>query len=62
MGNSKSQNQVRHCLFPIQNAFFFIEVSACTALSETVAADTPDAWIQGSVAESLDRPHIHLLP
>ena len=40
----------------------FIEVSACTTLSETVAADTPDAWILGSVAESLDRPHIHLLP
>ncbi len=27
-----------------------------------MAADTPDAWILGSVAGSLDRPHIHLLP
>ena len=45
-----------------QVSSFFIEVSACATLSETVAADTPDAWILGSVAESLDRPHIHLLP
>lgn len=27
-----------------------------------MTADTLDARILGSVAESLDRPHIHLLP
>ncbi len=35
---------------------------ACTTLSEAVTADTQGAWILGSVAGSLDRPHIHLLP
>jgi hypothetical protein len=34
--------------------FFFIEVSACTTLSKAMTADTPDAWILGSVVESLD--------
>ena len=36
--------------------------STCTTLSETVIADTLDARILVSVAESRDRPHIHLLP
>ena len=40
----------------------FFEVSACTTLPETVAADTPDAWILGSVAGDHRLPHGHLLP
>ena len=46
------------CLAP---SIFVFSVT-CTTLSETVIADTLDARIPGSVAESLDRPHIHLLP
>lgn len=53
----------RECLkTPYQVASFF-EVSACTTLSKAVTVDIQNAWILGSVAESLDSlSHIHLLP
>jgi hypothetical protein len=40
----------------------FFEVSAYTALSETVIADILDVWILGSVAGNRNRPRMHLLP
>lgn len=39
-----------------------VQHSMLNSCGETVSPKDFDAWILGSVAESLDRPRIHLLP
>jgi len=57
-----AQNPMVWEMNPAEKIYSRSNVSAYTALSQTLVGDNLDVWILDSIAENLSRPRIHLLP